>query len=313
MPRISSCRSPWGPADRADAGTNAVDRVPRLLLGPCLYYFLVVGPGRVVDTPTILLVLMVGACIQGVLATVESVTHWNLWGSYHWDKISGTRAVSTFANPAVLGVYLGIGIVIAVAILTWHTNCHASVAAYGASYRRGVPSGPSRHALRAPRLRRPLSQWWRCSSSERSASRASALSPLLWSLSWPPGLTSKAHPSTRTGFRTSRRCSSARRYRRMSFDLAKQKPVLGWGFGSFERASATVQPPHIAGLAHRRLQAEQEKPQRVPHGSRGARRTWVASSVRSVHRYRHEGYSRARHRLPRTAGLSAQPAAHSWS
>ena len=88
-------------------------------LGPCLYYFLVVGPGVAVKTPTVLRVLMAGACVEAVLALIETATAWTPWGTTTGATNGGLRAVATLENPAVLGAYLGIGVAIAAAILAW--------------------------------------------------------------------------------------------------------------------------------------------------------------------------------------------------
>ena len=90
-------------------------------MGVVLYYFLdVSGPGSPVSTRAILVTLMVGAGVQGVLATIKFATGWNVWHTEGWHEVTGgARAVSTLANPAVLGMFLGAGIVSAVAFLVW--------------------------------------------------------------------------------------------------------------------------------------------------------------------------------------------------
>ena len=88
-------------------------------LGPCLYYFLVVGPGVAVKTPTVLRVLMAGACVEAVLGLIETATAWTPWGTTTAATNGGLRAVATLENAAVLGAYLGIGVAIAAAILAW--------------------------------------------------------------------------------------------------------------------------------------------------------------------------------------------------
>ena len=90
-------------------------------VGPLIYYFLTIGPGTAVSRETILKILIAGAAVQGVLALVEFATHWNLWGFDYWQRTTGggARSVSTLANPGILGTFLGIGIVLALAVLTW--------------------------------------------------------------------------------------------------------------------------------------------------------------------------------------------------
>jgi O-antigen ligase len=217
------------------------------LLGPCLYYFLVVGPGRVVETSTVLLVLMVGACIQGVLAMVESVTHWNLWGSYHWDKLSGWRAVSTFANPVILGVYLGIGIVIAVAILMWHTNATRPLRRAAVLTVVVCPPGLLVTLTRAPIAATAVAVVALLTLGRKRVAGFALIAATLVALmaAWPHLERSSLYQNRVSDSQT---VLEREALQTMSFELAKQKPVLGWGFGSFERAAATVRPPYIAGL-----------------------------------------------------------------
>ena len=217
------------------------------LLGPCLYYFLIVGPGRVVETSKLLLLLMVGACIQGVLAMVEAVTHWNLWGSYHWDKISGTRAVSTFANPVVLGVYLGIGIVIAVAILTWHTHATRPLRRTALLTVVVCPPGLLVTLTRAPIAATAVAVVALLILGRKRVTGFAIIAAALVALvaAWPRLEGSSLYQNRVSDVQT---VLEREALQQKSFELAKQKPVLGWGFGSFERASATVETPHIEGL-----------------------------------------------------------------
>jgi O-antigen ligase len=217
------------------------------LLGPCLYYFLAVGPGRVVETSRVLFVLMVGACIQGLLAIVESATHWNIWGSYHWDKLSGWRAVSTFANPAVLGVYLGTGIVIAVAILTWHTNAPRSLRRAALLTVFVCPPGLLVTLTRAPITATLVAVVALLVLGRKRVVGVAIIVTALIALAaaWPHLERSSVYQNRVSDNQT---VLERQALQTMSFELAKQKPVLGWGFGSFERASATVRPPYIAGL-----------------------------------------------------------------
>ena len=92
-------------------------------MGVVLYYFLTFGPGSEVSSRAILVTLMVGAAVQGVLAIIEYATGWNVWHTEGWHEVTGgARAVSTLANPAVLGMFLGAGIVSAVAFLVWGSS-----------------------------------------------------------------------------------------------------------------------------------------------------------------------------------------------
>ncbi|WP_332699846.1 hypothetical protein, partial [Halalkalibacter lacteus] len=43
----------------------------------------------------------------------------NLWGDTHWHEAGLARTVGTLVNPAVLGMFIGVGFVFALAVLAW--------------------------------------------------------------------------------------------------------------------------------------------------------------------------------------------------
>jgi O-antigen ligase len=90
-------------------------------LGPVVYYFLAFGPGAAIRTQAIVGVMVAAATIQGGLAIVDYLTGWNPWGFTAWQTMPGRwydRAVATLANPGLLGAFLGTAIVFATAALT---------------------------------------------------------------------------------------------------------------------------------------------------------------------------------------------------
>jgi len=90
------------------------------VIGAVVYYFLTFGPGRDVRAVTIVGTLMIAGLVQGLFALAEITIGWNLWGYRDWQNVQGrARAVSTLANPDVLGLFLGASIVTAVAVLVW--------------------------------------------------------------------------------------------------------------------------------------------------------------------------------------------------
>ncbi len=89
-------------------------------IGAILYYFLVIGPGTVVTPQGVVATLMAAAVLQGLMAMIEVATGWNLWNFRDWQEAGGAaRAVATLSNPGVLGIFLGTAIVYAVTVLTW--------------------------------------------------------------------------------------------------------------------------------------------------------------------------------------------------
>ena len=218
-----------------------------VVLGPCLYYFLVVGPGRAVETPKLFLILMVGACVQGPLAIVEKGTGWNLWGYHAWSNADGgLRAVSTFSNPALLGAYLGIGVVIAVTILTWggprrlHRLAIVTLALCIPALLATLTRGPIVATTLAVLLvlvlgrRRLLGV----------ALIACAVLALL--VAWPHIRSAAIYQQRASNIET---VLVREQIQRVSLALWREKPVLGWGFGSYDRVKSSADFPYVPGVS----------------------------------------------------------------
>jgi O-antigen ligase len=89
-------------------------------IGVVVYYFLTLGPGRAISGERILRVLLAGGIVQALLALIEFATLWTLWPSTGWQDLGGNefgRVSGTLANPAVTAAYIGSAIVTAVAVL----------------------------------------------------------------------------------------------------------------------------------------------------------------------------------------------------
>lgn len=217
-----------------------------VLLGPCLYYFLVVGPGTAVEAPRLFFLLMVGSCIQGILALFEKATAWNVWGYHDWSSSEGgLRAVSTFSNPALLGAYLGIGIVSAVTILTWGgpRSLHrlstltliVCIPALFATLTRGPVLATTLAALLVLVLGR----------KRLLGIGLIACATLALAVAWPHIRSSSVYQERASNIET---VLVRQEIQRVSFELWRKKPVLGWGFDSFDRAKSSADFPYVPGL-----------------------------------------------------------------
>jgi len=228
--------------------TRAVEVVfLNVVLGPCLYYFLVVGPGKAVETTTLFLILMVGACVQGVLAIVETATRWNLWGYYDWShSAGGLRAVSTFSNPGLLGAYLGVAVVIAVTILTWG----------GPRQLRRL--APLTLALCVPALFATLTRGPIVATvvavlvvlvlSRRRVLGIALITSAVLALvvAWPHIRSASIYQERASNIET---VLVRQEIQRVSLGLWREKPVLGWGFGSYDRVKSAADLPYVPGLS----------------------------------------------------------------
>jgi exopolysaccharide production protein ExoQ len=205
-------------------------------LGPLVYYFLTIGPGADVSREQVILVLLAGAAVQGVFALVEFVTHWNLWGFYEWQRTTGARSVSTLGNPGILGTFLGIGIVLALTVLTWGGT---------RSLRRlsllvlvvGIP-GILATLTRGPILATAIAAVGVLVLGRRRLLATAVIASTVLALVafWPNIQTTKVYQERAAVSETIRARQGIQDW---SLQLAAQKPVFGWGYGSFDRAKNT--------------------------------------------------------------------------
>lgn len=219
-------------------------------LGPLVYYFLTIGPGADIPREKLLITLMAGAALQGVLAVVDAATHWNLWSYTVWQGSSGARAVSTLANPGILGAFLGVGITLALAVLTWRGP---------RSYRRlavitvlvcvpGLLVTLTRGPILAAVIGAVLLLVFGHKRLMGAAVIASAVIVLV--ALWPTLHTSELYQGRA---RQANTIQSRVGLQAWSLDLAGQKPVFGWGYGSFDRVKNTAELDSIEGIPVRYL------------------------------------------------------------
>jgi O-antigen ligase len=88
-------------------------------VGAIVYYFLAFGPGRSISPVRICGVLLAAVVLQALLTYVEWKTSWNLWNDASWRRGVKSRPVSTLANPGLLGMLIGVGVVVALSVITW--------------------------------------------------------------------------------------------------------------------------------------------------------------------------------------------------
>jgi O-antigen ligase len=220
-------------------------------LGPLFYYFLTIGPGAALPRDKILLVLISGAALQGVLALLEFATHWNLWGFTAWQETSGpARAVSTLANPGILGMFLGVGIVLALAVLTWGGP---------RSLRRlsiltlivGVP-GLLATLTRGPILATAVAAVLVLVFGHKRllGVTVTAATVIVIVALWPSIRATTVYQERGADTGTVQVRAGLQDW---SLQLAAQKPVFGWGYGSFDRVKNTSELTAAGGISIRYL------------------------------------------------------------
>lgn len=205
-------------------------------LGPIVYYFLTVGPGAMIPSRKIIATIAAAGLAQGVLSIVEVATGWNLWGARGWQGVEGgARVVGTLANPGVLGMLLGVAIVIAVTILTWGGPRHwrklswVILAVCTPGLLATLTRGPILATAVVVVLLLLLGRA-RLLGLGVLAATALAIVVLLPSFrnteTYKERVAQKATLELRVALRE------------VSLQLVAEKPVFGWGYGSFDRAKS---------------------------------------------------------------------------
>lgn len=204
-------------------------------LGVVVYFFLTFGPGASIGGDEICRILLYGGIAQGVLALFNAATGWNIWRDSRWQGVGGvSRAASTLANPAVLGAYLGVTTVIAVAVLAWNgphelrrlaTACLVvSVPGLLVTLTRGPILAGFSGVIVLVLLGRTTA---RLVGWGVIAVTALVIFALLPQIERSPLYHERIAESQNVQFRAA--------IQGLSLHLAGQKPLLGWGYGSFDR------------------------------------------------------------------------------
>ncbi|MDQ3671864.1 MAG: O-antigen ligase family protein [Actinomycetota bacterium] len=219
---------------QSDPAGSAKSIVTLVAVGAIAYYFLTFGPGVDIPLPTIVVTLLAAALIQSAMAALEITSGWRLWGGVGWlQEVGGARASSTLANPGVLGMFLGVGIVFAVAILTWGAPRRLRRLAW-------IVLLAATPALFLTLTRGPI-----------LATAVAVVALLLLTRARLVGLGVLAtaalaiaflYPSLQNTSAYQERATNAKTVqvrvvlRDLSLQLAAEKPLLGWGRGKFDEA-----------------------------------------------------------------------------
>jgi O-antigen ligase len=215
----------------ASSSLKAIFR--NIALGPLLYYFVAFRGGKALTATRVLNVLLISCALQGAMAVIEFQTKWNLWGDDQWHSGSLSRSVATLQNPGVLGAFLGAGIVVAVGVLAWdgpRELRRASIVALAV----GIP-GIAFTFTRGPIAAAALVSLLVILLKGRTRLAATALifaAVLALIIAWP----SLSHTAVyRERISNSKNVEARVVLQDWSLRLAKERPLLGWGYQSFDR------------------------------------------------------------------------------
>jgi O-antigen ligase len=197
------------------------------------YYFCAFGPVSPRFREAICGLLLGTALILAVMALVEAAVGWNLWHNTDWQQVATPRVVATLDNPAVLGTYLAIAVAVALIVVFWGGPARlrkpalavilVSPPALFFTYTRGPIVGLLAAAFPILLLRRSI---------RAKSAITLCIAGLVLAFAWGSFANSQVYQK-----RVSNSATVQTRViiQNWSFKLAREKPVLGWGYGSFDR------------------------------------------------------------------------------
>jgi O-antigen ligase len=174
---------------------------------------------------------------EGGMSILDGLTGWNLWHDTSWQN-GESRAVATLGNPAVLGTLLGMGIVLAVAILVWNGPARLRTLAI-ITLTVGLP-GLYFTLTRGPIIGTVIAVILVLMSRAKTRVFAVAsflLAVVVLTASWSRITTSTVY---RQRITNSDNVQMRFQLQDWSLKLAEDKPLFGWGFNSFDQAKSSA-------------------------------------------------------------------------
>ncbi len=286
-----SLAASWGTETQTTGAVGTLRALyQNVAIGIVVYYVVAFWRGRGPSAVTIVQVLLVVAALQAAMAVVEWPTHWNLWHDTSWQRPGDYRSIATLGNPAVTGAVIGIGIVLALSVLSWRGPRQLRRLAIAML----VLGGPALYATktRGPILATLVAALLVVALSRRSrlaGAGAVALAALLLVVFWPQIQGSSFY---QTRLSEKQNVEARLVLQQISFKLIERRPLLGWGYDSFDRVKYDVTVPSGALPLSQALQSTSHDTyltMLVEYGVVGFGLfvlPWVAIVVRSLARLR---------------------------
>lgn len=218
---------------QADAVGTSRAFYQTVALGAVMYYVIVFWPGRGIAAAKVCGVVLAAVALQAAMSILEAGTGWNLWNDLGWRRAGEVqRSIATLANPALLGAFIGVGIVVALAVLCWDGPRQLRRLA-GVVLMLG-PGGLVFTYTRGPILATLLMAVPVMLLSPRTrliGIGAVVVAAIAIFAAWPRITSSEVYET-----RIAQRANVQTRVvlQQVSVELAAQKPLFGWGYGSFD-------------------------------------------------------------------------------
>ena len=209
-------------------------------IGVGLYYLFAFGPIGPLSKQRVIAGLLLLTILEGAMSVVDGTAKWNLWNDSTWrgTSVETSRAIATLGSPAALGAFLGMGIVVSVSILVWNGPVRLRKAAIVALI-IGLP-GLYMTYTRGPIIGTVVGVIVVLLSRPRTRLLAAAFATLAIVViigSWNRISASDVYQNRITN---SGNVNIRRDLEHWSWKLVQKRPVVGWGFNSFNRAKESA-------------------------------------------------------------------------
>lgn len=201
-------------------------------VGVVVYFFLAFGPTDRDIFPKVARILLLTGCASAAWVMISRATGIDASSFRSDTSSSSVRAAGTFGSPALLGTFLGIVLVLAVTILAWRgpqqmrrlcwLTIVVSIPALGLTLTRGPLIAAGAVALLVL-VTRARTRW--------GTALGVALALLVIVAEW--GVISSTH-LYKSRFSDTQNVQLRVALDHVAVNLAEQKPVFGWGYGSFD-------------------------------------------------------------------------------
>jgi O-antigen ligase len=202
-------------------------------IGIIVYYLAAFGPLPLNISERVFAVVMTVATIEALMSVVDGATGWRLWHDTGEVGHGPRRAIATLGSPGILGTFIGIGIVLAIAVLVWQGPMQLRRLAV-VTIVMGFP-GLFFTLTRGPIVATVVVAILLLLT--RRATRVLAFVLLLLATGILGATWGRINSSTLYRERAARANTVEIRVEleHLSLQLAKERPIFGWGYRSFDR------------------------------------------------------------------------------
>jgi O-antigen ligase len=246
---VATAPSEYGVGPPAYGAYTRVDLLQQLYIsvaiGVICFYVCVLAPLRAGIGERIATALVSTSIAVSAMVFVEKATGWNLWHYTYWHTKSVSRMTGPLLSPAALGSFLGMVVVLALALLLWGSRSSRRLA--GVALALGIPAlllAYQRSCILAVAVVGAIMLGTRRRARVVAAGVAAA-SAIAIAAAWGPISHSHLYRARIANVSTP---EIRKKVTASALKAFRKRPLLGWGYGSFDVVHRSL-PTHLGPQA----------------------------------------------------------------